>query len=116
MAASRPPASATREIPIDEPMLAGLTKTGQPSSFADPAGQAGVDLGLPEKEVASLGKPGRTQQRLGHALVHGRGRARHPGTAVRHAGHFQQTLHGAVLAHRPVQQRQHDQGPGAAAR
>ena len=45
---------------------------------------------------------------LGHRLVHRQRRAEHPGAGVRDVAELEQTLHRAVLAHRAVEQRQHD--------
>ena len=45
---------------------------------------------------------------LGQRLVHAQRRRQHAGADVGHAGQLEQALHGAVLAHRPVEQRQHD--------
>ena len=46
------------------------------------------------------------EQFLGEFLIHACGTSQHTGTHVRHAGEFQQTLDGAVLAVGAVQHRE----------
>ena len=93
-------------------MLAGFTNTGHPSGI-DALGQTGADVASRMEEEAGVGEPGRGEQRLGDALVHGGRGACHAGAAVRHSGDLQQPLDGAVLAHGTVQQREHHQRAAA---
>ena len=70
--------------------------------------QSGRALVIGERPVAGLGNPVGGQHLLGHRLVHRQRRAEHAGSDVGDVGQLEQALHGAVLTHRPVQQRQHD--------
>ena len=72
------------------------------------AGQAGGDLGLAQRPVAALRDAVGGEHLLGHRLVHRQRRAEHAGSDVGGVGELEQPLHGAVLAHRAVQQGQHD--------
>ena len=68
-------------------------------------GEAGCDLVLGKRSIPGLRDAGRREDLLGHRLVHRQSRAEHAGPGVGNVGEFEQALHGAVLAHRTVQER-----------
>ena len=102
------------DTPTDEPMLAGLTKAGQPEVVGELRRQPGRQLVLAEAAEPGLRDPGGQRDLLGHRLVHADRRAEHAAADVRHAGQFEHPLHRAVLAERAVEQRQ-DDGPSGGA-
>ena len=57
--------------------------------------------------VADLRHVGGRQHLLEHDFVHAQRRREHAGADVRHVQELQQALHGAVLAERAVQHREH---------
>ena len=69
----------------------------------------GTGAGLPRAQhnVVTDGQPSRIDHLLGELLIHSGRTGEDPGTHVRHAGEFQQTLDGAVLAVGAVQNRKH---------
>ncbi len=94
--------------PTDEPMFDGLTKHGRPELGSQRARQAGSDLGLAQRPEAALRDAVGGQHLLRHRLVHRQRRAEHARSDIGRVGELQQPLHGAVLTHRAVQQRQDD--------
>ena len=93
-------------------MLAGLTKTGSPSaSITSSAVPAPTSCSVKDSQRL-WAMPCWAEHLLGHRLVHGQRRAEHAAADVGHVGQLEQPLHGAVLAQRSVQQRQHDGGSG----
>ena len=61
-----------------------------------------------DRPVADLRQPGVGHQLLEHDLVHAQRRGQHAGADVGHVEALEQPLHGAVLAERSVQDREHD--------
>ena len=112
-AAGSSSASATRTIPTEEPSRAGLTNTGSPSAPqpGEHAVAVGRELLSPDRAVLDLRQAGVRHQLLEHHLVHAQRRGEHAGADVRDVEALEQALHGAVLAERPVQHREHDVDP-----
>ncbi len=115
--------------------LVGVVDLADPDARAAPAGldedrvaqgvdrlEAGRPVGLPgprgHHRVGQHRQALRLEDDLHVVLVHADRRGEHAGTDVAHPGHLQQTLDGAVLAPRAVQQREDhvDLAEGAAAR
>ena len=102
--------AATRTIPTEEPSRAGLTNTGrpEPGEPGEHAAALGRTMLGPDRAVVDLGQPGVRHQLLEHHLVHAQRRGEHAGAHVRDVEALEQALHGAVLAERTVQHREHD--------
>ena len=110
------PGSATRAIPTDDPSRAGLTNTGRPSSaqvvedgirpFGEPGHRGGA--------VVDLGDPRAPHQLLEQHLVHADRTRLDAGADVGDVQGLQQSLDGAVLAERAVQNRKDHVGIGKA--
>ena len=79
---------------------------------AEPVEHAGQplvgDVGVAGRLVAALGEPGGAGDDLGLHLVHAERGAEDARAHVRDPGQLEEALHRAVLAHRAVQDRQHD--------
>ena len=86
---------------LDEARQAELGRPARP-------GRPGVISVLAQRPERGLGDAVGGEHLLGHRLVHRQRRAEHAGPDVGGVGQLEQPLHGAVLAHRAVQQRQHD--------
>ena len=91
-----------------DPARAGLTKTGQPSAATDSCAAAGsrCHSASRDHDVRPDRQAGAGQQDLHELLVHRRRRGEDAGPDVGHVGQLEQALQRAVLAERPVQQRE----------
>ena len=67
-----------------------------------------IEAVLAQRAEAGLGDAVGGEHLLGHRLVHRQGRPEHASADVGDVGQLEHPLHRAVLAHRAVQQRQHD--------
>ena len=111
---SRSPAPAssgvfTFEMPTLDPRLAGLTNTGSPSGaicFSTRL-RSRSHSGRHEAVPVADRQPASREQNLHDRLVHARRRGQHAGADIRNVREFEQALHGAVLAVRPMQDREH---------
>ena len=82
----------------------------------DPAQERRVELLLPRAQPPRLRQAVLGEHVLRRRLVEAQRRGEDAGTDVRNPGELEQALHGAVLTHRTVQQRQHDHGLGGSGR
>ena len=101
-ASASSPSSWAFEIPTDEPSRAGLTNTGNPNGFSTGSSPARSAM------CRATGKPAVAQHLLEEVLVHAESRSRDAGADVRDTGELEQSLDGAVLPERAVEDRQHD--------
>ena len=94
--------------PTDEPMFDGLTKHGRPSSAASSLGRPGRHLVLGEGPVAAWAMPLAASTCLAIALSIASAEPSTPAPTYGDVGQLEEALHGAVLTHRAVQQREDD--------
>ena len=93
------------DTPTDEPMLAGLTNNGSPSSSASEAGRPGVISCARTAGTVAWAIPLSARTCLAMALSIASAEPSTPEPDVGNVGQLEQALHRAVFAHRPVQQR-----------
>ncbi len=93
--------------PTDEPMLDGFTKHGQPSSASARSRRTRRRRARRAAPTPRAVQPRGREHLLHRDLVHPDRGAEHPRAHVRQAGELEQPLHGAVLAVRTVEQRDH---------
>ena len=93
---------------MDDPRLAGLTKSGRPSA-ATASSMASADHCAPcDEPPRRHGEAVVVQHGLGDALVHAHGRGEDARAHVGHAERLEVPLDHAVLAEGPVQDGEHD--------
>ena len=109
MAASRSSGADTLVMPMLEPARAGLTKTGKPRE-ATASMAAALSRCHWESVITAYGPTGARalEDHLHEVLVHARRGGEHAGADVADVRELEQSLDRAVLAERPVQQREHD--------
>ncbi len=117
IAASSSVASFALLTPTDDPMFAGFTKHGSPSSAITRVGEPRTVGSVAQREVVGLREPARRERALHHHLVHPDRRAEDTRADVRQAREVEQPLDRPVLAVGTVEQREDDvhlqpAGPG----
>ncbi len=103
-------------MPTLDPRLAGLTKTRQPEAvhqFTRDHLGFGQHATAQHHLVRTLREARRAEHALHQRLVHADRRGEHAAADIRHVGEFEQALHRAVLAVRPVQHREDHVEPDA---